>query len=429
MPTPPPPGIYVPVPTFFQRPSSSNAAPNSNLDSTNNNSNAPKTSTATLPLDLATQRRHAVHLARCGIRGLVLLGSTGEAIHLSSAERIAVVGAVRAALDDAGFPDYPLLAGTATQNVAETVQQLAEARTAGRVQWGLVLVPGFFAPHVSAEAVEAWFTEVADRSPVPILIYHYPLVSNNIALGPSTYQHLSTHANIVGAKLSHSTLSHHTLLSASPHPSLAPAVFATFTGLGQMLVGVLAMGGAGAIDGLAGVFPRAYVRLFELYVAWERSQSQSPAPSSPSPSPSPSPSNTPHIHPLHTIRTLQYHIARAEELVLKWGTVGTKEAMARIAGFGTSAAARAPLAAGFPGGGGEAEWDFWAAELEGLRGVEEGLAGEENREKEDKKEEKGEEKGEVGEKREEKIEQVEGKIEEGNREQGTEVEVVVEGVL
>ena len=110
-----------------------------------------------------------MYLAKAGITGLVVLGSTGEAIHLTDQERTAVLAGVRRALDDAGFPSYPIIAGTATQNIDDTVAQLAAAKAAGS-DWGLVLVPGYFAAATTQEGIVRWFTAVADRSPIPIMM-------------------------------------------------------------------------------------------------------------------------------------------------------------------------------------------------------------------------------------------------------------------
>ena len=118
----PPPGVYVPVPTFFVSKSSANYV-----------SEAP-------PLDLATQTKHALHLAKCGIRGLVVLGSTGEAIAITNRERSELLKHLRRELETAGYKDYPIIAGTATQGVEDTIHQLQDAKDAG-AQWGLVLAP------------------------------------------------------------------------------------------------------------------------------------------------------------------------------------------------------------------------------------------------------------------------------------------------
>lgn len=147
----PPAGIYVPVPTFFV------------------SKKAPTYNAIAAPCDMETQAAHSVYLAKAGIRGLVVLGSTGEAIHLSNRERSEVLSGIRQTYDTAGFPDYPIIAGTATQNIEETVEQLKKAQEAG-AQWGLCLAPGYFAGASTQEGIIQWFTAVADQSPIPIMM-------------------------------------------------------------------------------------------------------------------------------------------------------------------------------------------------------------------------------------------------------------------
>ncbi|KAK5174854.1 hypothetical protein LTR16_011461, partial [Cryomyces antarcticus] len=145
---------------------------------------------------LETQARHAIHLAKSGIRGLVILGSTGEAVHVTTAERKEIISRVKHELEKAGYPNYPLIAGTATQNIDETIEMLAAAKEAG-AQWGLCLAPAYFATAVSQEGIVKWYNAVANKSPIPVMIYHYPGVSNNIAIAPSTFAKLAAHPNIV----------------------------------------------------------------------------------------------------------------------------------------------------------------------------------------------------------------------------------------
>ena len=145
----PPTGVFVPVPTFFERASSSTALQPS--------------------IDVQTQIEHSVFLAKNGVRGLVLLGSTGEAIHMSRQERIDLVSGVRKGLDDAGLKDYPIMAGTLINSVDETLEWLGDLKSAG-AQWGLVLAPGYFGAMASQEGIRAWYKVVADNSPLPILM-------------------------------------------------------------------------------------------------------------------------------------------------------------------------------------------------------------------------------------------------------------------
>lgn len=145
----PPEGVFVPVPTFFQ----------------------PATtplSTTQPAVDVSTQVQHSIHLAKNGIHGLVLLGSTGEAIHLSRAERSELIAGVRDGLNHAGYVDYPIMAGVLTNSLNEALEWLADAKEAG-AQWGLVLAPGYFGPAANQENIQEWYNIVADASPIPIL--------------------------------------------------------------------------------------------------------------------------------------------------------------------------------------------------------------------------------------------------------------------
>lgn len=154
MANPPPTGVFVPVPTFFK------TTEESSLSSTKLQAS----------VDVETQVKHSIHLAKSGIRGLVLLGSTGEAIHLSRSERFDLISGVRKGLDQANFHDYPIIAGVLTNSVDEALEWLHDAKEAG-AQWGLVLVPGYFGAAANQKNLQEWYTLVADHSPIGILMY------------------------------------------------------------------------------------------------------------------------------------------------------------------------------------------------------------------------------------------------------------------
>jgi 2-keto-3-deoxy-L-rhamnonate aldolase len=149
--SPPPQGIYVPVPTFFAKEGSAKYDP------------------VSPPLDLETQTQHSLFLARGGVQGLVILGSTGEAIFVRNHERRELIRSQRKALDDAGFQDRPIIAGTASQNIDDTVELIQDSQAAGAT-YAMVLGPGYFAPATSQTGIQKWFEAVADRSPIPILM-------------------------------------------------------------------------------------------------------------------------------------------------------------------------------------------------------------------------------------------------------------------
>lgn len=151
MASPPPSGIYVPVPTFFS------------------SSGSPDEFPATPSVDISTQSSYSLYLAKAGIKGLVILGTTGEAVYLHPRDRKQLISSARDALKQGGFENYPLIAGTATQSIEETVEQLVEAKESG-AQWGLCLAPGYNATATTQEGIIKWFTAVADQSPIPIMM-------------------------------------------------------------------------------------------------------------------------------------------------------------------------------------------------------------------------------------------------------------------
>ncbi|ETS78690.1 hypothetical protein PFICI_08543 [Pestalotiopsis fici W106-1] len=309
----PPPGAYVPVPTFFKSPSASSGLQAS--------------------IDVETQVEHSIFLAKNGIRGLVLMGSTGEAIHLTKAERYDVVAGVRKGLDDAGFKDYPIMAGVLTNGIDETLEWLVDYKKAG-AQWGLVLVPGYFGSAVTQENIREWYTVVADNSALPILIYNYPGVTNQVMVSPETYTTLAQHPNIVGCKMSHGNVSHHVQVSLDP--AINHDKFRVFSGFGQQLGPIVHFGAAGVIDGLAAFYPKVVVRLMTLAEARP-------------------------IEPfaLQEVQKLQQAVSVAQEFIGKFGIIGIKEAIFRVTGFGTSEGGRLPLKGKLPDGA----WETWHLRL------------------------------------------------------------------
>ncbi|KAF2257687.1 aldolase [Lojkania enalia] len=319
----PPTGVFVPVPTFFKPASASN--------------------TLQPPIDVDTQVKHSIHLAKNGIRGLVLLGSTGEAVHMSRQERFDMVSGVRKGLDEAGFKDYPIMAGVLINSVEEVLEWLQDFKKAG-AQWGLVLAPGYFGPAANQENFREWFTVVADHSPIPILIYNYPGVTNNIMITPETYTTLAQHPNIVGCKMSHGNVSHHVQVSLDPE--IDHNKFRVYSGFGQQLGPIVFFGAAGVIDGLAAIYPKTVSRLMAL--AEERP-----------------------IEPLvhEEIQKLQYTVSTAEEFIGRWGIVGIKEAVQRVLGMGTREGGRLPLKGKLP----EGEWERWDKTFSRIQKMEDSL--------------------------------------------------------
>ncbi|KAL1839207.1 hypothetical protein VTJ49DRAFT_1725 [Mycothermus thermophilus] len=276
-------------------------------------------------IDIDMQVKHSIFLACAGITGIALLGSTGEVVHMSSEERRSMVAAVRGALHCAGFNDYPLMAGMMTNgDLNEVLASLNHYASAG-AQWGLVLAPGYFGPEVRQEGLVAWFTAVADRSPIPILVYNYPGVNNGLKILPGTYRKLAKHPKIVGCKMSHANVSRHVQVSLDPE--IDHDKFRVYSGFANHLGPIVAFGAAGVIAGMAAVYPKTVVRLMNLMLKEE-----------------PTPEERVEIH------RLQFAVSQGEEFVMRYGVLGIKEACFRVAGFGNVEGGRLPLRGQLPNG-------------------------------------------------------------------------------
>jgi dihydrodipicolinate synthase/N-acetylneuraminate lyase len=132
--------------------------------------------------------------SRTLLSGMLVLGSTGEAVMLDDSESRDVL---RVAAEVAA-PEKVLIAGVARESVKATVA-LAEAAAEFRYDAVLVRTPTYFASQMSEAAVLHYYRSVADRSPLPVLIYNIPqCVPYNIPV--KVVAELAQHPNIIGIK-------------------------------------------------------------------------------------------------------------------------------------------------------------------------------------------------------------------------------------
>lgn len=109
----------------------------------------------------------AAKLVECGIRAVLVAGTTGEAVALSDDERTVLIHAVREAVP----ADVPVIAGTGAATGAQAARLTAAAADAG-ADAALVLSP----PRV-ADPRRYYDTVTAGAGDLPVLAYHYPTAS------------------------------------------------------------------------------------------------------------------------------------------------------------------------------------------------------------------------------------------------------------
>jgi 4-hydroxy-2-oxoglutarate aldolase len=128
------------------------------------------------------------------VAGIVVLGSTGEAVMLSDEERRQVLKTAR----EACAPHKILIAGTGAESARETLA-LTEYAAELAYDAALIRTPHFYRPQMQPANLLAFYRTVADRSPIPILIYSVP-VFTKYDMPTELVIELAEHPNIIGIK-------------------------------------------------------------------------------------------------------------------------------------------------------------------------------------------------------------------------------------
>lgn len=205
-------------------------------------------------VDAAAVRSNVARWIRAGVRGVVALGSNGEAPLLTEAESDAVIAAAREAVPSS----HVLIAGTGREWTSGTIDACRRAASIG-ADAVLVRTPSFFKGRMTHEAFVRHYTSVADACPIPVLLYNFSAVTG-VNLLPETVAELSRHPNIVGVKESGTDGAQMAALI-----DLAPAspAFTVIAGSAPTFYASLCLGARSAILAVAGVVPELCVSLYE----------------------------------------------------------------------------------------------------------------------------------------------------------------------
>jgi len=197
-------------------------------------------------------RRIVSWLIDKGIHGLYPNGSTGEFARLSFEERIRVVEIVA----DENRGRVPILAGAAENNI-DLVIEAAERYAQLGIRAISVTGPYFF--KVSPDGVEAYFREVARRSPLDILLYNIPQFANEIPV--EVIRRLAADCpKIIGTKDSSRDMPRflHTLNALRK----TREDFTVLVGCEEILYPALMMGGDGGTIASSGVVPEPIIKIY-----------------------------------------------------------------------------------------------------------------------------------------------------------------------
>ena len=128
------------------------------------------------------------------VAGIVVLGSTGEAILLSDDERRDVL---KTAIE-AASPNKVMIAGTGIESASETLRLTEHAASLG-YDIAMVRTPHYYKAQMKPANMLAFYRFVADRSPLPVMIYNFPQATG-YDIPAELVIELAEHSNLIGVK-------------------------------------------------------------------------------------------------------------------------------------------------------------------------------------------------------------------------------------
>ncbi|CRK13948.1 hypothetical protein BN1708_011001 [Verticillium longisporum] len=256
-------------------------------------------------IDWELQREHLEFVISAGLEGVVIAGTNGEAVTLSSDEKARLLRLTREVAVQQGRPDLVITMGTSGHCTRDVVAETKIAAEAG-ADYLLVLVPSYFHFAMDADAICAFFEELATASPLPIMIYNFPGVVAGLDVNSDMFSRLGAHPNIVGCKLTCGGIAKVSRIAAE----FAPTDFFALTGQSDWLVPGLSVGATGVVTGVANLYPRACAAIYDRYVAGDTAEAT----------------------------RLQLALAKAEWGFAKGGINGTKWVVAALRGYGAERA-------------------------------------------------------------------------------------------
>ena len=189
--------------------------------------------------------------SRTGLKGFVVLGSNGEYVYLSEEEKRRLVDSVVQSAAD----EMLIIAGTGCESTAETLRLTEDCAKLG-AHAALVVTPQYYAGRMSESALMTHYSELADQSPIPILLYNVPKFTH-INLAADFVARLSEHPNIVGIKDSSANV-----IQLGEILNGVAGGFDVMVGTAGVLFAGLTLGCVGGVLALANIAPEHCVKIF-----------------------------------------------------------------------------------------------------------------------------------------------------------------------
>ena len=203
-------------------------------------------------LDKVGVKKMVKHLLDGGVDGIFLLGTTGEGPHLSYAIRRELVKETCRIVKGR----VPVLVGITETDIEDAIAFAKECKAFGAA--GAVAAPPYYFKLTQAECT-AWFTELADRLPMPLIVYDMP-AHTDTTIEPATIAKLAAHPNIVAMKDSSSVIALFNKFRVALEPFAEK--FSLFMGPDEAMGEAVLLGADGGVCTGANLWPRAFKEMY-----------------------------------------------------------------------------------------------------------------------------------------------------------------------
>lgn len=187
-------------------------------------------------IDFGAFLAHLDWLAECGVRNLLINGTTGEFFSLSPAEQLQLLQTARENWDGV------LIAHTGSPVLSQCAETARAAEGEG-ADFVAALPPFYFSGAPAAGLVE-WFTALAESTALPLILYNFPKHTGN----PLTPEILAQ-------------IPHWGIKDSSADFSLIPATPRYFFGGDRKICAAYAAGAKGFVSASANIDPMPYLRI------------------------------------------------------------------------------------------------------------------------------------------------------------------------
>jgi len=185
------------------------------------------------------------------LAGYVVQGSNGEVVYLSEDERVEVVRAVRKNTSKL------IIAGAGCESTIQTIRLCKRMAEAG-ANAVLVINPHYYKKGMqSAKVITNHFRQVADASPIPVVLYNMP-ANTGIEIPNSCIIELSSHPNIIGMKDSGGKIAKMAyIMNECPG-------FQCLAGSASFLAPAMCLGAVGGVCALANIAPQKVLDMMSM---------------------------------------------------------------------------------------------------------------------------------------------------------------------